>query len=1352
MIILKNTIFGQTLYLLRRSGEFQVKPTECKLTTLEVSYTENGMFTELPPEGYTGMSQVNVTVDVPSRYNEGVADGIAEQKSKLSTLEVESNGIYEREDGYKEIVVAIPSDIHNQDKEVTYTTNGTNIITPDSEYSGLGSVEVTVDVDLDTPYNEGYSEGVSDQKAKLTSLNVTTNGTYTREDGYDVVEVNTPEINNQNKTVESSTVAQVVTADAGYSGLGQVTVNPYELDSKQVEYTTNGVNTITSDKDGLSSVQVTVNVDTVTPYNTGKADGIAEQKAKLTDITITQNGNYTREDGYDDVTVNVDLQTPYDNGFNDGEAAQKAKLISESFVSNGTYTREDGFNEVIVAVPSDIHNQSKTADPSTDVQEIIADAGYSGLSKVTINAVTNEIDSNITAGNIKKDVVILGVEGTYDPQPELQSKTVSSSTSAQTVVPDSGFDGLSSVTVNPYTVESKSATITENGTTVINPTTTDALSGVSITVDVQPDLESKVVTYTANDTYVIEPTAGKDGLSQATVTVAVPSDINNQDKQVTYTQNGTNTITADQGYSGLGSVEVTVDVDLDAPYEEGYLDGESAQKAKLEAITLTENGTTTREDGWNSVTVNVQPDLESKIVEPTTVQQVVTPTTGYDGLSSVTVNAVTSSIDQNIQAGNIKSGVSILGIDGTFEGGTLQSKTVSSSTTQQTVTPDAGNYGLSQVVVEPYTVESKTTTITTNGTSTVSPTTADALSDVSITVNVQPSLQDKTVNPSTSQQVISADSGYDGLDEVTVNAVTSSIDSNIQANNIKRGVSILGVTGTVDEGITPTGNINITTTAQTDVTNYATAQVVDANLSAANIKDGVTILGIEGTYDPQPSLESKSVTYTQNDTYNVAPATGYDGLSGVEVTVNVAPDLEDITITENGVYTSTSHDGFGEVTVDVSGGGGASWIDVDTTALDLKTYVPVTLDIASAGDWTVTAPTGITVTPASGTKDTKSITIEATGIVTNGNIVITDGTTTATIPVTSEYDYFTLEITDATNSVVIKRTRTNQNIYFNYKIGNGSWKRQTGSIGMSESNLAVGTKILVYTTLSTSQAFGDSSGSFLNFSGSGYKVYGDLCYLYGGGNNFHGKTITASYAFAYMFGKSSTTTGPWDASGLRCSSPTLPDYGFYKMFMQNRNLLYAPEELNCSLNGTRCYDQMFASCTKLIRGPKIKHLNGTYACNNMFSGCNSLLSFPDIEVESVASNAVYQMFNSSGLNVAPRITITGSGQSDLSYMFYYSQLMIAAEIVTPNATVKADYMYDYCSGLKIVPPITANITSANSMFADGTNPYYIVWLSDEPSSWSNFIASSATSKFIYDPDKGSWPGISVTTEVYDPKK
>lgn len=62
----------------------------------------------------------------------------------------------------------------------------------------------------------------------------------------------------------------------------------------------------------------------------------------------------------------------------------------------------------------------------------------------------------------------------------------------------------------------------------------------------------------------------------------------------------------------------------------------------------------------------------------------------------------------------------------------------------------------------------------------------------------EPKLQDKTVTPTTSKQTIKADTGKDGLGTVTVNAVTAAIDENIVAGNIKSGVTILGVAGTYD--------------------------------------------------------------------------------------------------------------------------------------------------------------------------------------------------------------------------------------------------------------------------------------------------------------------------------------------------------------------------------------------------------------------------------------------------------------------------------------------------------------------------------------------------------------------------
>lgn len=58
--------------------------------------------------------------------------------------------------------------------------------------------------------------------------------------------------------------------------------------------------------------------------------------------------------------------------------------------------------------------------------------------------------AKLIAGNIKAGITILGVEGTLEPSSSVtvQAKTVTPKTTAQTVLPDSGYDYLSQVTVN----------------------------------------------------------------------------------------------------------------------------------------------------------------------------------------------------------------------------------------------------------------------------------------------------------------------------------------------------------------------------------------------------------------------------------------------------------------------------------------------------------------------------------------------------------------------------------------------------------------------------------------------------------------------------------------------------------------------------------------------------------------------------------------------------------------------------------------------------------------------------------------------------------------------------------------
>ena len=93
----------------------------------------------------------------------------------------------------------------------------------------------------DKGYNDGLEVGKEQQKDKLSSLHVAENGQYEREDGWNVVNVDVPDLN------------------GSYS-------------------------------EG---------------YEQGKTDGANEQKSKLESISITENGVYSKEDGYNHIEVNV---------------------------------------------------------------------------------------------------------------------------------------------------------------------------------------------------------------------------------------------------------------------------------------------------------------------------------------------------------------------------------------------------------------------------------------------------------------------------------------------------------------------------------------------------------------------------------------------------------------------------------------------------------------------------------------------------------------------------------------------------------------------------------------------------------------------------------------------------------------------------------------------------------------------------------------------------------------------------------------------------------------------------------------------------------------------------------------
>ena len=305
------------------------------------------------------------------------------------------------------------------------------------------------------------------------------------------------------------------------------------------------------------------------------------------------------------------------------------------------------------------------------------------------------------------------------------------------------------------------------------------------------------------------------------------------------------------------------------------------------------------------------PSLQSKTVTPSESQQVVSPDSGYDGLSSVTVGAVSRTYvgsgvtkksaatytpgtsdqtiasgqylsgkqtikgDANLLPGNIKSGVSVFGVDGAYVG------TVDIDTSDATAAADNIEEGKTAYVngekitgsltrfdglsapAEPGFNEStekikltytntKKRLFSANGTIVLSAdasnfgdaTAADVAAGKTFTSAAglkvtgthecaAPRLQSKTVLPSESQQTVSPDSGYDGLSDITVEAVSNTY---IGSGVTKKSAATY-TPGTADQTIASGQYLSGKQTIKGD-----------ANLVAENIKSGVSIFGVDGAF------------------------------------------------------------------------------------------------------------------------------------------------------------------------------------------------------------------------------------------------------------------------------------------------------------------------------------------------------------------------------------------------------------------------------------------------------------------------------------------------------------------------
>lgn len=597
-----------------------------------------------------------------------------------------------------------------------------------------------------------------------------------------------------------------------------------------------------------------------------------------TGIQIT--GTYEPVDLSQDTVTSSTLLTGYTAHDSTGTlitGTYSAPDLSQDTVTSATllsgYTAHDASGAAITGTFEVILEEINVT-PTESTQTITPSSGYTGISEVNVGAISSTYVGS--AIDVDPTVVVNGPNitvptGYYSDDVSTTVTTTTVATPSINVSNSGLITATSSQNTGYVTGSTTSSTqqLTTKGATTITPNDTSQTavsSGVyttgAITVSAVP---TETKTAIANGDVV--PTTGKY-LSK--VTVAVPSDINNQDTTVTPTE-AEQTITADAQHSGLGTVTVEA---IDSNYVGSGVTRRSSTNLTVSGATVTAPAGYYSTAASKSVATTTLA-TPSVTIDNTTgvVTGSVTQTAGYvtAGTTSNTLSLSTqaattitpNSTEQTAVAANkyTLGAVKVAAVP-------TETGSATPSTSPQTITPSSGYY-LSSVSVgaipSQYIVPSGTIEITSNGTT-------DVTSYATASVDVQPDLEAKTATPTESQQIITPSTGKDGLSQVTVGAISSTyVGSGIDRLS-STDLTVSGATVTAPAGYYSTAaskSVSSTTHPNPTATINSTTGVVTAShtQTAGYVSAGTT------TYDLNLTTQA-AATITPTTSMQTAVAAG----------------------------------------------------------------------------------------------------------------------------------------------------------------------------------------------------------------------------------------------------------------------------------------------------------------------------------------------------------------------------------------------------------------------------------------------------------------------------------------------